>query len=362
MKNFIPIIFISLFFLVQYSCEEEEQTPNEEEMLIDLTGEWIGEGYDCPWGVKHDERISIEHNLETGEVIAEKITGDDCVTAGHKTFEGIYDGESPRFDVNFVTGLPTNPNSSSAQSTIEVINSKLMKDVGVYGIVFTKDFDSELPDCPCNYDDPKIQQNKRDGVGHWEDCGDALQAFHYGAKYEVRWNPDEEGEPGQQCTYSADKILITEGIAAGSPDKVAPGTCGWGPINEFLANNACWSDHCEYDVIPWKEIPCIEYLNLWKANDGNCSFSNEVSGIKHMEKMIGEMNCHEATILIQHANESTPSLIDDELREYILGEGISLTDAQLIEKLKNWKDLNSCFLFPNEDICLVIDKAISNLQ
>jgi hypothetical protein len=33
------------------------------------------------------------------------------------------------------------------------------------------------------------------------DCGEANQDYHYGATYEVRWVPEDNDEPGQQCTY-----------------------------------------------------------------------------------------------------------------------------------------------------------------
>ncbi len=142
MKNliFYVILFISVFMLS--SCEEDDEP--DAENLIDLTGEWLGVGYQCPAGVSHDESIKITHNLATGEIIALKITGDDCVTAGHITFSGNFDGKlnsSPQetqFNVVFITGTPSNPNSSSTTSTLKVIDENQFRDIAFEGVVFNR--------------------------------------------------------------------------------------------------------------------------------------------------------------------------------------------------------------------------------
>lgn len=147
MNRLIFVLTLLILAIFITSCEKEEEPQPEQENLVDLTGEWLGKGYQCPAGVKHDEMIEISHNLETGEVVATKITGDDCVTAGNITFTGIFDGRlnpsfpETRFNVTFVTGSPSFPNSSSISSTLEVVNSNMFRDIAFEGAVFTRECD-----------------------------------------------------------------------------------------------------------------------------------------------------------------------------------------------------------------------------
>ena len=141
MKNLILLSSFLIFSIFFTSCEKEPQLG----VSINLSGIWLGEGYQCPIGTLHDEMIEITHNLNSGEVVATKITGDACVTEGNITFTGFFDGklesstEKNRFDVTFVTGSQDLPNSSTSQSTIEVINSDLLRDIALEGIVFTRE-------------------------------------------------------------------------------------------------------------------------------------------------------------------------------------------------------------------------------
>lgn len=74
------------------------------------------------------------------------------------------------------------------------------------------------------------------------------------------------------------------------------------------------------------------------------------------------MTCEEVTILIKAANEGNSQQIKADLREYITGERKVMEKQLLLTRLQNWKDRNSCNLWPNEAICIVIDRAIANLQ
>lgn len=353
MKNSIFPIFALTIFILFFSCEKEPKP--EKKKPIDLSGIWKGEGYKCLPGKLYTEEISISHNLKTGEVIATKITGDECVTAGNVTFKGNYNGEDKRFSVTFTVGNPTSPNSSTLSSTIDVLNSKLIKGTSD-GVTFKRDFYSDLPDCPCNYFDPKVQQEKKSEKGTWQNCGEASSTFHYGATFEARWVPDDEGEPGQQCTYDQSGNLITGGIAAGSPDIVSPGECGYGTaINDFFANHFCWNSHCENDVIPWVEIPCIQYLKGWPANAGNCgnSHTNIVTGIGHLSQVVGNMNCGDVTDLFKIIDQS--NLASPALRTYFHG---GAKPDNLLTEMKDLKQLLDCSNFN----CAALDMAIKNLQ
>jgi hypothetical protein len=223
---------------------------------------------------------------------------------------------------------------------------------------------SGLPDCPCKYSQAQDSAQKPAGPeGKWQDKGAADQDYHYGATNEVRWIPSKGGDPGQQCTYDANGNLITKGIAAGSPDRVSPGSSGG-----YLC------PHYREDVIPWGDVDplwafgcsngtsqpvsCWDYLTNWPANNRLACSNKIVSGIEHMLAMIGKMTCEEATLLIKRAKES--SVIDIELKNYILGN-LSYTPATLKTKLINWRNSNSCSPSSPSDLCKVIDKAIANL-
>lgn len=134
MKNTF-IIFSTLLLCILFSCKKEEP----QNVSFDLSGDWIGYGYECPQDIYHDEQISITHNLETGELVATKITGDDCVTAGNVSFRGLYDGLSDRFDAEATAGVPGNPNSSLIKISFRVINNDLFTDSAYKGGVFVRE-------------------------------------------------------------------------------------------------------------------------------------------------------------------------------------------------------------------------------
>lgn len=229
---------------------------------------------------------------------------------------------------------------------------------------------TRLPDCPCEYSESL--DGKAEMCGTWIDCGAASQEYHYGATYEIRWVPDQPNDPGQQCTYDSAKKLITSGIGAGSPDRDSPDICGWGDI--LTGQGFPDYDHYCEDVVPWgkggslvcseSSVPCWIYLRDWPANKGkNCPApANPVSDIQHMLRLVGDMSCEEVTLIIKSAKESPNLLIDADLRDYLTGEIEYLPENQLIDKLKNWKDLKSCSIFPSDDLCVLIDLAIANLQ
>ena len=60
-----------------------------ESKAYDLSGKWLGKNYRCGLS-STDQEISITQS--GNKVVATKITGDDCVGAGQKTWEGIISG------------------------------------------------------------------------------------------------------------------------------------------------------------------------------------------------------------------------------------------------------------------------------
>ena len=148
-----------------------------------------------------------------------------------------------------------------------------------------------LPDCPCELTtdsdgvsviDGVIVNDDLDREGTWNEsseAGDTLafwEPYHPGASYELRWNPTLPFNPGQQCTYDEDRLLITGGLGAGTADLVSPG----GLTNPILADH-----HSKVDVVPFKDddpatrISCNTYLQRRPTNNGNSCNSNPVSAL-----------------------------------------------------------------------------------
>lgn len=78
-------------------------------------------------------------------------------------------------------------------------------------------------------------------------------------------NPDLPPlRPGQQCTYGADKRLITVGEAAGTPDAFAPG-----------ATENFSGMHTRWDVAPAEAMTWQEYHQTWTPNNANACPVND---------------------------------------------------------------------------------------
>lgn len=119
------MLFSAALLLTSASCQKDCDA-----LLIDLSGTWVGTGYICASGQNPSQIIGIVHNLQNGELVATKQTGDDCVLAGNITFSGNYSGKASEkeFSVSFVTGSPAAPNSETLAAEIEIINSNFFKD------------------------------------------------------------------------------------------------------------------------------------------------------------------------------------------------------------------------------------------
>lgn len=213
-----------------------------------------------------------------------------------------------------------------------------------------------LPPCPCTYAD--VQNNRRTNCpdGEWLDCGTASQAYHYGAKYEVRWVPDQSEKPGQQCTYDQNGRLITAGIAAGTPDKDSPDICGWGDI--FTGQGFPDYDHYTDDVVPWSTIPCIQYLQGWPPNNARACAANPVTDIQHMLGMVANMTCEEITYVFEAVDGSAQ--VSAEIKDYFHGR-LNYTPSSLKSSLQALYAALGCNDDPDEDNCLALKKAIDNL-
>jgi hypothetical protein len=314
---------------------------------------------------------------ETGTGLGSFIVGDDCKFSVFTNIEATINGSKSK-SVGVISGtLQPSGIENIYVSTFMIDNygnpqnvwigngqGRVLYDTDGFSEVMgtTLAWHSNLPPCPCTYTQAKLENKTKCPQGEWSDCGTASADFHYGAAYEVRWLPSSSGRPGQQCTYDASGDLITGGIAAGSPDKVSPGSCGfWTWLINGNATTTSYLGHKTQDIDTWKSIPCWQYLENWPANNILSCVPNKVSSIDHMTTMVRSMSCEEVSLMIKKAKESPVLLIDPDLRNYIIGVPISLNNVQLKAKLQNWKSLNSCAVFPTEKLCLIIDKAIANL-
>lgn len=97
---------------------------------LDLTGTWIGEGYRC--GFKRStEEVKIEQ--QGNSIVATKITGDDCVPAGSRTFVGTLD----TINATWTTGYPNRPACCKANGRITIKDRNTLVDKR-FRITFTK--------------------------------------------------------------------------------------------------------------------------------------------------------------------------------------------------------------------------------
>lgn len=93
-----------------------------------------------------------------------------------------------------------------------------------------------LPDCPCSLCKSGGGWKNPD-PNKWEDPKSASQTYHPGASACMR-STNNSGDSGQQCCYDEDGALITSGLGAGTPDKVAPDGILWGIVGIVRHNYA----------------------------------------------------------------------------------------------------------------------------
>lgn len=106
-----------LVALMLAGCQPGDDTPEG------LNGEWLGLNFQCPIGVTHQERVSIVE--EDGQIVATKLTGNECVPAGDVAFQGT------RETITCVTGMPGDPNSGSYDDSIRSLQQNGFSVCGV---------------------------------------------------------------------------------------------------------------------------------------------------------------------------------------------------------------------------------------
>ncbi|EDN68590.1 conserved hypothetical protein, secreted [Beggiatoa sp. PS] len=94
---------------------------------VDLSGEWLGEGYKCGFKTSQ-ERVTIEQKGNSVE--ATKITGDKCVPAGTRTFVGTLNGE--KIQATWTTGTANKPACCQKKGHLIIVDDNTLKSsVGV---------------------------------------------------------------------------------------------------------------------------------------------------------------------------------------------------------------------------------------
>lgn len=104
-----------------------------------FVGIWIGEGYQCPVGTYHTEKVKIE--VRDNFLVATKVTGDNCVPKGSQTFSGkipnsVSQGSS--FPITWIVGNPEKPASSTAEDMLTIIDANKFVIGGTWKTRFTK--------------------------------------------------------------------------------------------------------------------------------------------------------------------------------------------------------------------------------
>lgn len=82
---------------------------------IDLTGDWVGNDYHCE-DTDHVETVRVQH--AGNDIVATKLTGDNCVVAGQTTFHGETDGA-----LACIVGSPGDPGSGFVTGWMSAIEA-----------------------------------------------------------------------------------------------------------------------------------------------------------------------------------------------------------------------------------------------
>ncbi|MFT5766067.1 MAG: hypothetical protein ACI8X3_003505 [Saprospiraceae bacterium] len=321
--------------------------------------------------------VDYINGSESGEGLGSFIVGEECAFSVFVQINAISGGTSAKL-THVISGTIANDgieglyfanfmidnNDNPSGIWIENGEGRVIYDQDGFSEILgsARAWDSNLPACPCTYAEAQNMDETDCPSGRWSDCGGANQDYHFGGTSEVRWLPASTGAAGQQCVYDASGQLITQGIAAGSPDRVSPGACGfWSWLVSSTGTTATYEGHRDSDMVPWETGSCTDYLANWKANNKNsCSGNTEniVSGIDHMLLMVGQMTCQEITAIFEIIDDSDDAT--QELKDYIQGN-LNYKPVDLKNQLTTVYTENECDDNLDEINCSALKKAIDNL-
>lgn len=94
-----------------------------------LEGTWEAQGYQCPRGQQHNERIQIE--ISNQSITAKKIDagGDTCVPTGSVTFFGTMPStfsQENRFPLTWVTGTTNRPSCCTSPGDLLIVDENTL--------------------------------------------------------------------------------------------------------------------------------------------------------------------------------------------------------------------------------------------
>jgi len=99
-------------------CQSDLANASPAKAPFDLSGKWVGENYTCRG--KFRETVQIE---QTGNsIVATKITGDACVPAGNRTFEGTLNSAK----ITWTTGSPNRPTCCKKNGSLTIVDENTM--------------------------------------------------------------------------------------------------------------------------------------------------------------------------------------------------------------------------------------------
>ncbi len=125
-------MFIEFSFVASQCCggcgastQVAKVDPNQAIYGLDyFLGDWVGLDYECFTGGKIMEHVNFPKL--TNEILAKKITGDQCVTAGNQTFKFKSYPSELKYNVDYSiiqnVGDPKRPNSGTINVNLRIVD------------------------------------------------------------------------------------------------------------------------------------------------------------------------------------------------------------------------------------------------
>lgn len=121
-----PGVTASIAVQIVSSAQVQPPTDGSLQNGLNLSGQWKGQ-YTCAPGTRYLELIAITQQGQ--QIVAQKVSGDPCVPAGYKTFQGVLTGNSGQ--LTCFGGTPQRPASGSFPGTLRMITAESFEACGV---------------------------------------------------------------------------------------------------------------------------------------------------------------------------------------------------------------------------------------
>lgn len=148
--------------------------------LNSLSGDWISEDYECPWGTFRTEGVSITIDGNQINAIKTDSGGDQCVPTGSTTFYGSLPTVLPigkSFPVTFVAGTPENPACCTEKAYLKFIDIDTFQAESKFLLIFSREIVhfrrassiKPIPDADNSWDFP-VYSTKDSRLFHRSNC------------------------------------------------------------------------------------------------------------------------------------------------------------------------------------------------